>query len=202
MNLDRSIQSFSVPSGSGAAISNVGFHAPPQQPGWTFDGTAANAGFSSTPWAWTASPSGVIWNSETFAQNQNANALRWGTLYNFRFDSDRPPITASATIGFFKTGAPIMVSVMGPSAATSNVSVSGRVATDKGMGVGNATVTLTNGSNVTMTYITGTFGYFNFDNVPTGNYTISVRARRYTFTPQSMQISGNVTGLNLVAPAQ
>ena len=54
------------------------------------------------------------WSTETFAQNQNANAIRWGTMYNFRFDSNRPPQAASATIGFFKTGAPITVAIQAP----------------------------------------------------------------------------------------
>jgi hypothetical protein len=202
-NMDRGIQSFSVPIGFGANVSNVGFHAPPQQPGWTFDGTLNNSGYSSTPWTPTVSSSGVTWNTETFAQNQNANAIRWGTLYNFRFDSNRPPTTISATIGFYKTGAPIMVSVMGPSAAVLNAAVSGRVADSGGMGISNATVTLTNGSNVTMTYITGSFGFFSFDNVPPGSYSVSVKARRYTFTPQNTQLnSGSVIALNFIAPAQ
>ena len=52
-NLDRAIQSFRVPSGAGVTLSNVGFHAPPQHPGWTFDGTVGNTGYSSTPWAQT-----------------------------------------------------------------------------------------------------------------------------------------------------
>src|SRR5439155_8973507 len=66
--------------------------------------------------AWASSQAGgaVSWNSETFAQNQNANALRWGTLYNFRFDSNSPPQTTNATIGFFETGAPITVGIQGP----------------------------------------------------------------------------------------
>ena len=34
-DLDRAIQSFSVPLGCGIAVSNLGFHAPPQHPGWT-----------------------------------------------------------------------------------------------------------------------------------------------------------------------
>ena len=37
-NLDRAIQSFSVPVGPGVNISNIGFHAPPQHPGWANDG--------------------------------------------------------------------------------------------------------------------------------------------------------------------
>jgi hypothetical protein len=33
-----------------------------------------------------------------------ANAIRWGTLYNFRFDADHPPGTAAAVIGLFRGG--------------------------------------------------------------------------------------------------
>ncbi len=115
-NIDRAIQSFSIPVGANVTLSNIGFHAPPQHPGWTFDGTVGNAGFSSTPWTQTQAGDLMTWSSETFAQNQNANAIRWGTVYNFRFDSDKPPQNVTATIGFFKTGSPISVSVQGPSA--------------------------------------------------------------------------------------
>jgi hypothetical protein len=51
------------------------------------------------------------------AQNPNANAIRWGTLYNIRFDSNRPPVTLSGTLGFFKTGAPAAVAVPAPQGA-------------------------------------------------------------------------------------
>jgi hypothetical protein len=114
-NLDRGFQSFSVPLGPGITVSNIGFHAPPQHPGWSGDGTVGNTGYSSTPWTPAQTAGALTWSSETFAQNQNANAIRWGTLYNFRFDSNRPPQTANATIGFFKTGTPITVAVQGPS---------------------------------------------------------------------------------------
>jgi hypothetical protein len=113
-NLDRSIQSFSVPLGAGANLSNIGFHAPPQEPGWANDGTFNNQGYSSTPWLVTQASDSITWNSETFAQNQNANAIRWGTLYNFRFDADQPPQNANATISFFKTGSPITVAIQAP----------------------------------------------------------------------------------------
>ena len=113
-NIDRAIQLFSVPLGAGTSLTNVGFHAPPQHPAWANDGTVGSAGYSSTPWTPTQTASSMTWNTETFAQNPNANAIRWGTLYNFRFDSDRPPVTTSATIGFFKTGAPILFQVQGP----------------------------------------------------------------------------------------
>jgi len=114
-NLDRGIQSFSVPLGFGANISNIGFHAPPQEPGWANDGTENNQGYSSTPWAVAEDATSITWSTETFAQNQNANAIRWGTLYNFRFDCDQPPQAANATIGFFKTGSPMTVAIQAPS---------------------------------------------------------------------------------------
>ena len=113
-NLDRGIQSFTVPLGCGVTAGNFGFHAPPQHPGFANDGTFMDQGYSSVPWMQTQTSDSLTWNCETFAQNQNANAIRWGTLYNFRFDSNKPPTTANATIAFFKTGSPITVQVQAP----------------------------------------------------------------------------------------
>jgi hypothetical protein len=118
-NLDRAIQSFSVPLGPGVNVSNIGFHAPPQHPGWANDGTFNSQGYNSTPWTPTQNADSLTWSCETFVQNQNANAIRWGTLYNFRFDADQPPQPTSATVDFFKTGSPMMVAIQAPvSAAT------------------------------------------------------------------------------------
>jgi glucose/arabinose dehydrogenase len=114
-NLDRAIQSFGLPISASTSLTNIGFHAPPQHPGWTNDGTVGNAGYSSAPWAPNRGANDLTWTTETFAENPNANAIRWGTLYNYRFDSDRPPQTTNATIGFYKTGASIQVAVQGPS---------------------------------------------------------------------------------------
>src|SRR5437667_2290581 len=113
-NLDRGIQSFSVPLLPGANISNIDFHAPPQEPGWANDGTFNSQGYSSTPWTVTQSSGSITWSTETFAQNQNANAIRCGTLFNFRFDADQAPNPTNATVGFFKTGSPIGVLVQAP----------------------------------------------------------------------------------------
>jgi hypothetical protein len=114
-NLDRSIQSFSVPLGSGITLSNIGFHAPPNHPGFSNDGTVGDAGFSNAAWTTNQTVDAMSWSTETLAQNPNANAIRYGTMYNFRFDSDRPPTAVNATIGFFKTGTPITVGIQGPS---------------------------------------------------------------------------------------
>lgn len=117
-NMDRGIQSFKVPVGVNVVLSNVGFHAPPQHPGWNLDGTVGSAGYSSTPWATNLAGGYFEWSSETFAVNPNANAVRWGTLYNLRFDANKGPEPTHAVIGFFKTGEPIYVPVMGPDSKT------------------------------------------------------------------------------------
>jgi hypothetical protein len=117
-NLDRGIQSFSVPLGCGITVNNLGFHAPENSPAFANDGTCANAGYSNAPWASNQTCQALSWNSETFVQNCNANAIRFGTLYNFRFDSNSPPQATNATIGFFKTGTPITVAIQGPSPST------------------------------------------------------------------------------------
>jgi hypothetical protein len=179
-------------------LTNIGFHAPPQQPGWSADGTLNNTGFSNAPWAQAQAGGAMTWSSETLAQNPNANAIRWGTLYNFRFDSSQPPQVTQATVGFFKTGAPITVQVLAPSIP--NASVSGRVLSSDGQAVRNAVVTISQSGGGTRMVSTGSFGYYSFDNLSGGGtYTISVAAKRYTFTPQTMQINGDLTNVNFVA---
>ena len=74
-----------------------------------------DAGYSSTPWdVDTTDPNSITWSTETFATNQNANAIRYGTLYNFRFDADQGPNPTTATVGYFKTGSPMGVSIQAP----------------------------------------------------------------------------------------
>jgi len=125
-NLDRAIQSFCLPLGCGITLTNIGFHAPLNHPGFAADGTLGDAGFSNAAWPSTQTPSLLCWSSETFGQNQDANALRWGTLYNFRFDSNRPPQNEYAIIGFYKTGSPVAVPIQGPAAAACGGPLPGR----------------------------------------------------------------------------
>ncbi len=114
MNLDRAIQSFGVPQGSGVTLSNVGFHAPLQQPGSANDGTEGSAGFSNDPWVQSEAGGYVYWSTDTIGVSANANAIRWGTMYNFRFDSNKPPMLTMARLGFFKTGEAVSVLVQAP----------------------------------------------------------------------------------------
>ncbi len=97
LNSHRSARSFSIPLPSGANVTNVGFHDVDYHSGEPFDGT---------DWAVNIASDSITWSTDTFATNANANALRWGTMYNFRFDCDCPPDRDSGTLGLFRTGAP------------------------------------------------------------------------------------------------
>jgi hypothetical protein len=191
-NLDRAIQSFSVPIGSGSTtLNNIGFHAPPQHPGWAADGTVGNSGYSSTPWQQSQTAVSMTWSSETLAQNPNANAIRWGTMYNFRFDSNRPPQNINATVGFFKTGAPMNVMVQGPAPSTVSIAgISGRV-TVGGLGVVKASVILIDSQGNRRAAITSPFGYYSFTSLPANGetYTIGVLKKGYTFNDQVIQLN-------------
>ena len=105
MSSHRSGGSFEVAFADGAAISNTGFHDVPYHSGEPYDGT---------DWPAVVDNSGntVRWETtEDFATNANANALRWGTLYNFWFESDTPPDSVDASIGLFRPGTPTSVSL-------------------------------------------------------------------------------------------
>ena len=224
-SMDRAIQTFSVPADATGTLSNIGFRAPPQHPGSANDGTAGSAGFSSRPWPATQNGSMVTWNTETLAQNPNANAIRWGTMYNFRFDSNSPPQAATATVGFFKNGAPINVPVMAPVALAatptptptstptstptatptasptppSTAEVGGGVVLSDGRGL-RATVVLTEANGIRRTITTNSFGFYTFSDVPRNQMiTIVVRASRYRFAAQQMMVMGNMSNVNFTA---
>src|SRR6185503_12331890 len=69
--------------------------------------------YSNAPWSTVMTGTEITFFSETFDQNANANALRWSTLYNFRFDASVPPATGDGLIGLFRPGTPSTVSVPG-----------------------------------------------------------------------------------------
>jgi Dockerin type I domain len=196
-NLDRGIQSFSVPrllipDISGAELGgeqNIGFRAPPQHPGFPADGTQGNAGFSSAEWTFDASVTSLTWDSETFAQNPNANAIRWGTLYNFRFDSTTSPVASNATVGFFKAGAPITVAIEGPAP------IGGPVRMISGTVVYCSNPSLNPVPGVTLTLTGSTSGSTLSDS--SGNYAFSViNGGSFTVTPTKAGLAPGSNGIN------
>ena len=89
------------------------------------------------------------------------------------------------------------------SAPAAPVSVSGRVLTSTGRGVYGAMVTLINSSGEVRSTITNPFGYYRFVEVAVGvAYTVRVRSKRYTFIPQVIFPSNELTELNFVAIEQ
>ena len=109
LNSHRSAQSFSVPILPGTVITNAGFHDVDYHSGEPF---------SNVDWSITVDDVGgsVTWATQDFATNENANALRWGTMYNFWFDADVEPSEAMASIGLFRPGTPSEVgfTIMAP----------------------------------------------------------------------------------------
>jgi hypothetical protein len=104
LNSDRSGGSFAVPLNPRVNITpgSIGFHDVDYHSGEVYD---------NTDWSISVSESEVRWSSpQTFAENANSNALRWGTLYNFWFEADTAPESAVATLGLFKPHTPSSVS--------------------------------------------------------------------------------------------
>lgn len=87
-----------------------------------------------------------------------------------------------------------------PTAA--NVSVEGRVILSAGNGVRNALVILTEADGTQRTAVTGSFGYYRFDDIEAGQtVVVSIRSRRFTFNPSSRVVSltDNVADLDFIA---
>jgi hypothetical protein len=72
-----------------------------------------NVNFDGADWTQTRTGAGIGWATQDFAANPSANALRWGSLFNFRFDSNAVPVEGAVTIGLFKPGMPASVEAAG-----------------------------------------------------------------------------------------
>ncbi len=101
-NSDHAAQAFAVDFPDGTSITNTGFKDIDHHSGepyattdWTID---VNAGTSTVTWA-----------GETFATNENANALRFGTMFNFWFDADASSAFATNTLTLFKPATPSQI---------------------------------------------------------------------------------------------
>jgi hypothetical protein len=111
IDMDRQVGSFRIPISPDSAVSNIGFHAVEHH------GEAVNTAdpdavaIDNAQWSAEVFEDAIVWSTET-------NPLRWGTLYNFRFDSDTPPVSTTVTLGMFRAGTPATVSgtTIGPDA--------------------------------------------------------------------------------------
>jgi hypothetical protein len=99
IDMDRQVGSFSIPITDSMIVTNVGFHAVEHhdEPFNTRDPDAVP--IDNAPWVPAVTADSITWSTLT-------NPIRWNHLYNFRFDSNRPPVDATVTVGLFRTGTP------------------------------------------------------------------------------------------------
>lgn len=105
---------------------------------------------------------------------------------------------AQANSGNYIVDAGFWQALLGPTAAY--VTVSGRVVTAKGMGIGGVRLTLLDGSGRFLRQISSPFGYFKFDNVEAGQtYLLSASSKQYVFAAQAVNVNDAIGDLNVVA---
>ncbi len=107
INSDRAAGSFSIPIAVHVPLDSIGFHDVDYHSGEPYDGT---------DWTTARTETKITWSTVPYDMDTDANALRWGTLYNFRFRSSFPPGETEATLGLFKPGDPhtVAVQTIGP----------------------------------------------------------------------------------------
>jgi hypothetical protein len=107
MNSDRSARVFSIDFPDNTPIANAGFNDSEHHSGEPY---------STADWdvSVTQATGTISWGTSTFGNDPNANALRWGIMFNFWFDADVAPDAEIHTIGLFKPGSPTNVSFRMP----------------------------------------------------------------------------------------
>lgn len=120
LNSDRAGGGFVVPRPTGAVVQAAAVKIAPAHSGEPY---------TNEPWAIVTTAEQVAFRTpQTFAQNPNSSAIRWGTLHNISFTSTTPPGDGLAALELFKP-AP----TSGPGAGLQSVPV--RVRTPGGASV-------------------------------------------------------------------
>jgi hypothetical protein len=93
LDMHRKAGSFHIPVPSGTTVTNVGFSAVQSH----------DEPFSNTPWTSVVDSTGVTWSTTN-------NPIRWGMMYNFRFDADIVPGDVTVTVSHYEPGTPTSIS--------------------------------------------------------------------------------------------
>lgn len=113
-NSNRPALGFTVPIPAGAQLANVGFHDVDYHSGELQEGTDWPASFS-------AMAGELTWLAVVVPNdNRRTNALRWGTVYNFRFDADVPPGTHAVKIAISSPAGELSAATLTPSRCDSD----------------------------------------------------------------------------------
>lgn len=124
LNSNRAISSVRIPRSAKSTITGQGFHDVDYHSGEPWDPTDWSMHSLSPPdVAWATSPllRDGFESGDTSAWGgpgdvDHANAIRWGTTYNFWFTADTAPVQSVMELGLFLPGLPAAVNtrVMGP----------------------------------------------------------------------------------------
>lgn len=96
VNSDRAARAFQVPLPENVLVQNSGFHDVDYHSGEPVD---------LTDWDSQVLDQAIRWETAAFEEHPNANALRFGTMYNFRFRTNRIPVFGNVGVELFKPGA-------------------------------------------------------------------------------------------------
>ncbi len=113
---DDAVNGFSVPVPAGVNVTDIGFHD-----------SVAHSGepYATNNWSSTTNGGAVSWSTSEFASNPDANAIRWGTMYNMWFTADAPPETVNANVEIFATNGNAGINLLGPSAPANPYDLNG-----------------------------------------------------------------------------
>lgn len=119
-DMEKALRSFAIPVGPAVTISNVSFSAV----------RSHDEIFTNAPWTPTRTALRIVWSTNPWSMHPHSNPLRWGTLYNFRFDADRPPALVLAEFGLYKPATPdsLVASITGPAGCAADFDGDGTVA--------------------------------------------------------------------------
>ena len=100
VNSDQSLMAVNISLPHGVTLRNIGFADADYHSGEPFDGT---------DWAVTYESGSAVhnyieWTTDAFDVDPNANAIRWGTVYNFWFEADVAPTGGGIGTNLPKTG--------------------------------------------------------------------------------------------------
>ncbi len=98
IDMDRQVDSFSLPIAPGSEVRNLYFHAVAHHDEPT-NAKDAEGGvpIDNAPWEAIVTDNAISWETDS-------NPLRWGTAYTFEFEINEQPDQTNVTLGLFKTG--------------------------------------------------------------------------------------------------
>ena len=104
-NSGDAVNGFSIPLPNGVTAEEIGFHD-----------SAAHSGEPYATNNWSSSQNGgrISWSTQEYAQNPDANAIRWATQYNFWFVTSAEPSDGTAEIEIFRTNGTAEITVSIP----------------------------------------------------------------------------------------